>query len=319
MHISELIAVAVFITVVLTVYVLELYLIVISIRAKLGSKKIPPRVYSKHAIVLHIVAAFGLACLVYGFFIEPYWVQVGTIEIETEKLKSTTFRVLQFSDIHSEARSFNEQKLTEIAEHLKPDIIVFTGDCLNSRRGLPRFKETLSRLNAPLGKFAVFGNIDTWWWSDIDLFADTGFELLHEKTVSIEKNGESLRLTGFACTKAENYRTVLNHVPDDHFSILLYHYSDLIESLTSLNVDLYLAGHTHGGQIRLPFYGSLITLAKFGKKYEAGLYTVGQTNLYVNRGIGFEGGVAPRAKFLCRPEVSIFEIKPKQPKGERTP
>jgi len=76
-------------------------------------------------------------------------------------------------------------------------------------------------------------------------------------------------------------------------------------------VDVYLCGHTHGGQIALPFYGALTTLSKHGKKYEAGLYHEGNTRLYVNRGIGLEGGKAPPMRFFARPEITVFEIGPK--------
>jgi predicted MPP superfamily phosphohydrolase len=65
-------------------------------------------------------------------------------------------------------------------------------------------------------------------------------------------------------------------------------------------------------QIQLPFYGALVTLSKFGKKYEAGMYTVNETILYVNRGIGMEGGLAPRVRFLARPEITVFDIIPKE-------
>ncbi len=84
---------------------------------------------------------------------------------------------------------------------------------------------------------------------------------------------------------------------------------DLIEDLKNLNVDLYLAGHTHGGQIALPIYGALITLSKFGKKYESGMYTVDDTILYVNRGIG---GHASAVRFFARPEITVFEVGPKR-------
>jgi predicted MPP superfamily phosphohydrolase len=79
-----------------------------------------------------------------------------------------------------------------------------------------------------------------------------------------------------------------------------------------LNVDLYLCGHTHGGQVALPLYGALVTLSKFGKKYESGMYTVGDTILYVNRGIGMEGGLTPKVRFLARPEITVFDIVPKE-------
>jgi hypothetical protein len=84
----------------------------------------------------------------------------------------------------------------------------------------------------------------------------------------------------------------------------------LVESLEGLNVDLYLSGHTHGGQIALPLYGAIITLSKFGKKYESGMYTVGDTILYVNRGIGFEPRPAPPIRFCARPEITVFDIAP---------
>ena len=80
------------------------------------------------------------------------------------------------------------------------------------------------------------------------------------------------------------------------FTVMLYHYGDAVEELaTPGNVDLLLAGHTHGGQVALPFYGALVTFARFGKRYEGGLYRVRDTWLYVNRGIGMEGG----AHTLC--------------------
>jgi len=75
-------------------------------------------------------------------------------------------------------------------------------------------------------------------------------------------------------------------------------------------VDLYCAGHTHGGQVALPFYGALVTFSKYGKRFETGLYRVGETRLYVSRGIGMEGGKIPRVRFCSRPEVTVIEIHP---------
>jgi predicted MPP superfamily phosphohydrolase len=74
-------------------------------------------------------------------------------------------------------------------------------------------------------------------------------------------------------------------------------------------VDLYLCGHTHGGQIRLPLIGALVTSSKFWKRYEMGRYVEANTTLYVSRGIGMEGMGAPRARFLCPPEIELFEIR----------
>ena len=92
--------------------------------------------------------------------------------------------------------------------------------------------------------------------------------------------------------------------------MLLYHYPDMIEEAAGPKLDLYLCGHTHGGQVALPLYGAMITLARHGKKYESGRYTVGGTTLYVNRGIGMEGGRVPRVRFCARPEITVLDIVP---------
>jgi predicted MPP superfamily phosphohydrolase len=75
-----------------------------------------------------------------------------------------------------------------------------------------------------------------------------------------------------------------------------------------VGVDLYLAGHTHGGQLRLPFFGALVTASIYGKRYEMGAYREGNTLLYVSRGLGMEGKGAPRARFLCPPEIVLFTL-----------
>lgn len=80
---------------------------------------------------------------------------------------------------------------------------------------------------------------------------------------------------------------------------------DLVEDLTG--ADLYLAGHTHGGQVRVPGYGALVTFSRFDKKYEMGRYDVNGTALYVHRGVGFEPGL-PKVRFLCRPEIAVFDL-----------
>jgi predicted MPP superfamily phosphohydrolase len=119
-----------------------------------------------------------------------------------------------------------------------------------------------------------------------------------------------LWLAGVAVEQEMRVDQALQAAPRDAFTVFLYHYPDLISDIAARGIDLYLAGHTHGGQVALPFYGAIITLSKFGKKYEAGLYRIDQTSMYVNRGIGMEGGTAPRVRFWARPEITIIEIAP---------
>jgi predicted MPP superfamily phosphohydrolase len=92
--------------------------------------------------------------------------------------------------------------------------------------------------------------------------------------------------------------------------MFLYHFPSEIVAVSHYPVDLMLSGHTHGGQVCLPFYGAVITHSKTSKRYERGLYKLDQTWLYVNRGIGMDGGATPRIRFLARPEVTVIDIKP---------
>jgi len=265
---------------------------------------------TKRAIVLHVVAILGIGCLLYGLFIEPNRIEVNIVPIETSKLKSAKFRIVQISDLHCDRKVRNEERMVELINGLNADVVVFTGDALNTAEALPLFKDTMRSLKASLGKFAVYGNFETRFWRRLDLYGETGFELLNARSVPISKEGETTYISGLSCDNPGGLETVLSTVGSDNFSVFLYHFSDLVESLERRNVDLYLSGHTHGGQVALPFYGALITLSKFGKKYESGLYQVGETTLYVNRGIGLETRPAPQIRFLARPEIAVFDIGP---------
>jgi predicted MPP superfamily phosphohydrolase len=96
---------------------------------------------------------------------------------------------------------------------------------------------------------------------------------------------------------------------DGQPSFLLYHKPDMVEDAARLGVSLYVAGHTHGGQIRLPLYGALYTASRYGRKYAGGTYKVGPTTMVVSRGVGLEGAGAPRMRFLCPPEVVGIELE----------
>ena len=105
--------------------------------------------------------------------------------------------------------------------------------------------------------------------------------------------------------RATDCRNNLSSCNHPALQILLYHSPYLFPLAAELGIDLHLAGHTHGGQLRLPLFGALVTSSAFWKRYEAGLYRKGASTLYVSRGIGVEGKGAPRARFLAPPEVVL--------------
>jgi predicted MPP superfamily phosphohydrolase len=310
MTIIEKIGALVFLTIIVIVYLLEACIgLVYAINKLRGKLKVNPFV-SKSALLIHLLATIGIICFLYGYFVEPYWIEVRTIEIKTEKLREAGFKLVHISDMHCDRKMRNEKRVVELVNAINPDVIVFTGDTINTPVALTTFKDTMKSLKAVIGKYAVLGNYDVWYWSDLDLFSDTGFKVLEQDVITIRKNNEVIQVSGLSVGNSKLYPQVLKSLSFDRFNLLLYHYPGLIEGLKDFNIDLYLAGHTHGGQVAMPLYGALVTLSKHGKKYESGKYIVGDTVLYVNRGIGMEGGFAPRVRFWARPEITVFNIVP---------
>ncbi|MDP6107909.1 MAG: metallophosphoesterase [Candidatus Brocadiia bacterium] len=304
------IPVLLFVCAILAVYALDVCQLVRFAVGVLGDGPAAHHLTSMPVLALHAVALIGLLCVGYGYFIEPYRIAVTRIRLRTPKLSRTRLRIAQITDLHCERKQRNERKLADLINPLEPDLIVFTGDSLNSIAGLERFREALATLDARIGKFAVRGNVDDRRYPDVDLFESTGFRCLSAEAVALEKDNETFWLSGVDFRHEDRYREVLERVPKGCYSAFLCHYPDLIEGLCGINADVYLAGHTHGGQVRLPLYGALVTFSRYGKRYEAGRYTVGETTLYVNRGVGLEGSIAPRVRFLCRPEIAVFDIEP---------
>lgn len=310
MLISDKVNLIVFLFAVATVYILEFWFIAAFAFNKLRDSHKKNILWTKQAVLVHILAVIGVICFLYGYFIEPYWIEVKFVPIQTDKLKDVSFRIVQISDLHCDKKVRNEKTIVEIINKLEPDIIVFTGDAVNTPFALPMFKDTMKNLKASMAKFAVYGNFEIQRWGELDYYSGTGFELLDADTIVLTKNYETLSISGLNCGNRRAAGEVLQGLSAGRYNVFLYHYSDLVEEMEDFNVDLYLCGHTHGGQVALPFYGALITLSKFGKKYEAGMYTVGKTTLYVNRGIGLGIGPAPQVRFLARPEITVFDIGP---------
>jgi uncharacterized protein len=307
----EMTVLLLFLGTILAVYTAESWLIVRAIYRKFIKKR-RSGYFGKFAIAIHIAAFAGAICFMYAYFIEPYRLQVNTIEIQSSKLKNSGLRIVHISDLHCDKEQRLEGRVVEVINNLKPDIIVFTGDSINTPKAKPLLDKTMNSLKARLGKFVVRGNNDVWYRRrhNLDPFIDSGFTVLDNQSVLIEDNGQKYYIRGQRSTSSHTYLGPGNEISDDSFNIFLYHHPDMIEKLGGSGFDLYLAGHTHGGQVALPFYGALITLTKHGKKYESGHYKFGEMDIYINRGTGMEGNYAPRVRFCAIPEVTVIDLKP---------
>jgi predicted MPP superfamily phosphohydrolase len=105
--------------------------------------------------------------------------------------------------------------------------------------------------------------------------------------------------------------TELRHRESKSYRILLFHYPDFAQLAAQAHVDLYLAGHTHGGQVRVPFYGALLVNSLVSGEYQMGRYDIEDTTLFVSRGVGFSGGYEPQVRFRCPPEVVLITLRGK--------
>ena len=263
------------------------------------------------------MAGGGVACIVWGGFLEPYRLEVTRTRIVSPKLRGARrpVRIVHISDLHCDPKTRNELKLPPLIASLSADLIVYTGDSINSPEGLANFRRCLTEIAKIAPTFVSRGNWDT-YFGPIDYFGDTGATELHGANHRLDIAGAHLWVAGAGIMDARMLHpaakvldSALEGIPKEDFKVFLYHSPDLIYSLVDRGVDLHCAGHTHGGQVAMPFYGALVTASQYGKRFEAGLYREHNTHLYVNRGIGMEGR-APRVRFWCRPEVSLIEIAP---------
>lgn len=272
-------------------------------------------------LVIFVQAAILLVAF-YGLYIEPFRLGVTRVSLPNAPsfLPGRPLRILQLSDIHVEHPTRREQEMLALAADLQPDLIVLTGDYVNTtylqnQQTLEETRQILSQLQAPYGVYAVNGSVDSPRTMSALFTGLENIRLLGDETLSLSFSGGPLTLVGVTSSHHRStYRdrqaldALVPDLPPDAYTLLLYHTPDLIETASAAGVDLYLAGHTHGGQIRLPFYGAIITFSAYGKQYEMGQYQVGPTTLYVARGIGLEGGSLPRLRFLCPPEMVLVEL-----------
>lgn len=259
------------------------------------------------------------ALLAYGTLIEPFRLQISRVQVPTAKLSNpgAPLRILQLADLHVERLTCRERALPCLVAGLEPDLILITGDYLSTSynadsRAVADLRSLLAQFQARGGVYAVLGT------PEVDrpevlrpVLAGLGIVLLEDQAAEVEVLGHRLWLMGVSCDgdlAPDRLRDLLAAAPPEAFSVLLHHTPDLMPHASALGVDLVLAGHTHGGQWRLPGFGAILTSSRYWKRYEAGLYREGSTHMYVSRGIGMEGFGAPRARFFCPPELSLFTV-----------
>ena len=243
---------------------------------------------------------------------EPYMLSIEHERIQLNRLPKEFdgFRIVQLSDIHHGPFSSKEQieQAVDTANRLKPDIIALTGDYISKERHYAApCAEMLGRLEARHGVYAVLGNHDHWTDAALitDLFRAEGITVLINEGMRFERNGAAFWLAGVDdyMVGLEDLSLALAGAQSDEMKLLLAHNPIILRRAARASVDLVLSGHTHGGQVAIRTERNS---ARPRRRLLKGLGRQGNTQIYVNRGLGT---VVLPIRYGCPPEISLLELR----------
>jgi uncharacterized protein len=269
--------------------------------------------------LVFVAQLIGVVALWHGAVREPFKLELNEYHMFSDRLPYGVppIRILHLTDLHLERLTKREEKVLQFAANAKPDLIVITGDYVNlsynrDPETLAQVKQFLSQLDAPFGVYATLGSPPVDLRETVTpLFDDLPIPLMRSSWVVVDMgDGRAVTLLGMDCTHhlptdAERLANLVAAAPNSAPQVFLYHSPELMPQVADYGLDLYLCGHTHGGQVRLPIIGPLLTSSQLGRQFVMGIYRIGRTHLYVSRGIGLEGLSAPRVRFKAPPEVTL--------------
>lgn len=272
-------------------------------------------------IGLDALLLLGASLVFWGFFVEPNRLVVRhqTLEIQQWPRQFDGLRIAVLGDIHAGGWFIDEDKLRKIVERtneLQPEMVVIVGDYIagdGRRRPLRMapevFAPILKDLRAPFGVYSVLGNHD-WWFDGFrvrNLLEQNGIKVLDNEVLRVDARGSSLWLVGLAdlWTRTQRVEEIVGQVPPGAPLLAIAHNPDIFPRLPS-HVPLLLAGHTHGGQVRFPIFGSVIHPSNYGQRYAAGHVFENGHHLFVTTGIGTS--ILP-VRFNVPPEIVLLTIK----------
>jgi uncharacterized protein len=276
--------------------------------------RIPKHRFFAQAIkILLMGCALIFLVSIYVHKIEPNWLEVTQIDVGLPKLDRAFdgYRIVQITDLHA-GDGIDRAQLERVVATVNaqtPDLIVITGDLVSR---LPRqhveLLDTLARLHPRDRTLSVLGNHDV--YNDPTpirvAIQQAGIILLENTIYTIQRDLATLHIAGVGDVFAQQARLdrVLAQLPPTGAAIMLAHEPDFADDTAATGrFGLQLSGHSHGGQIRIPFYGGY--LPEYARKYPLGRYQVGNMIQYTSRGIGM---IKLYARFNCRPEISVFTL-----------
>ena len=272
-------------------------------------------------LILLSIILFAGSVILWARFISTNGLVVNERKIVNEKLPNSFkgFKIIHFSDVHYGKTIFkkNLEKIVNKINFINPDLVVFTGDLIDkdtkvNDNTITEISEILSKINSKYGKYAVKGNHD---YSD-----DNFYKIMNDSNFNVLENSydliycdinEYIYIGGLTSSikTVVDYNKTLDYFKDNKneniFSIMLFHEPDNIEEINKVKkVDLALSGHSHGGQIRLPFIGNIIK-TKGAIKYPNDYYKIDNTDLYVSYGLGT---TTYPFRFMNKPSINFYRL-----------
>lgn len=274
------------------------------------------KTFKKHRklYILLICICMLLVFLIYGL---SQSLETTFITVTSKKIPNSfdNFRIVQISDLHCKAFGNQESDLIEAVKACHPDIIVLTGDMIDEAHlNLDHVTDLLSGISKLAPIYSVNGNHEFDYLELYDtlcsIYKKYGVIQIDNSTIQISKGNDFINLTGVNTQVFGNHQSkpdiVSAVVEQDQYHILLHHYSNYFDSLSTLGYDLILAGHTHGGVVRLPLIGGLLSNeGDLLPKYDGGTYQNGNCIMVSSRGLG----EASWPRFLNRPELICITLK----------
>lgn len=275
--------------------------------------------------ILCIICGFIAFIVYYGTEIAVKNIMIVNKTIESHKIQEDIhLKIAYISDIHYNHYMNQERfkKMIDTINDNKPDIILFGGDIFDDPSTYPiddkikkEIIELLQSLHAEYGKFAVLGeeDYDPQVSNVHQILFKSDFEVITNKQIFITKDGKNMiNLIGIDSLIGGNpdIESAFENVDTNLFTIVLTHAPDIVSQLPTNEVDLVLSGHSHGGQINLPFIGS-ISKIEGATTYSQGTYYLNQTQLIVSNGLGTTGS---DIRIFADPECHMIRITNQQPK-----
>jgi uncharacterized protein len=277
---------------------------------------------SGRAVALGLIGISLFVVYVDAYHVEPQLLRVRRHEVEWSGggSRATSLRILHVTDIQTPEIGTHEQRALRAGLEQRPDLIVLTGDYVQDELGRPTegqamldLRALMARLNfdAPLGVFATDGDAGP---QCREVFAGTRVRCLVDDTALVAlHDNETLAITGLSRTRGRErdpawLASLMDRSPRADRRIVISHAPDFVDALPK-PVDLVLAGHTHGGQVVIPFLGPPRTASRLPRRYAGDLHDFRGTPLHVSRGVGMERGFTVPVRFLCPPEICVLDVR----------